>query len=70
MKNNAQIEACFKQAYSYAKLLESSVIVLCDKNCLMSTKKKDSFDRDRYTKIYWGELESPDKFNELKNFLK
>ena len=70
MKNNAQIEACFKQAYSYAKLLESSVIVLCDKNCLMIYEKKDSFDRDRYTKIYWGELESPDKFNELKNFLK
>ena len=70
MKNNAQIEACFKQAYSYAKLLESSVIVLCDKNCLMIYEKKDSFDRDRYTKIYWGELESSDKFNELKNFLK
>lgn len=70
MKNNAQIEACFKQAYSYAKLLESSVIVLCDKNCLMIYEKKDCFDRDRYTKIYWGELESPDKFNELKNFLK
>lgn len=70
MKNNAQIEACFKQAYSYAKLLESSVIVLCDKNCLMIYEKKDGFDRDRYTKIYWGELESPDKFNELKNFLK
>ena len=70
MKNNAQIEECFKQAYSYAKLLESSVIVLCDKNCLIIYEKKDCFDRDRYTKIYWGELESSDKLNKLKNILK
>lgn len=36
----------------------------------MIYEKKDSFDRDRYRKIYWGELESPDKFNELKTILK
>lgn len=69
MKNNQEIEEAFLQARSYAYLLESSVIVLCDKHYLLVYEKKQSFDRDRYTKYYWEELENPDKFNELKNKL-
>lgn len=69
MKNNREIEAAFLQARSYAHLLESSVIVLCDKQCLIVYEKKESFDRDNYTKYYWEQLESPDLFNELKNKL-
>lgn len=67
MKNNQDVEDTFKQARSYANILESSVIALCDRQCLIVYEKKDSFDRDRYTKYYWGELENPDRFNELKN---
>lgn len=70
MKNNQEIEEAFLQARSYAHLLESSVIVLCDKQSLIVYEKKESFDRDNYKKYYWGELESPDIFNELKNKLK
>ena len=69
MKNNQEIEEAFLQARSYACLLESSVIVLCDKVCLIMYEKKNSFDRDRYKKYYWGELETPDLFNELRNKL-
>lgn len=69
MKNNQDIEEAFKQARSYANILESSVIVLCDKQCLIVYEKKDSFDRDRYKKYYWSEFENPDLFNELKNKL-
>lgn len=69
MKNNQEIEEAFKQARSYANILESSVIVLCDKQCLIVYEKKESFDRDRYKKYYWGELANPDLFNELKNKL-
>lgn len=69
MKNNQEIEEAFKQARSYANILESPVIVLCDKQCLLVYEKKDSFDRDRYTKYYWSELDNSDKFNELKNKL-
>lgn len=69
MKNNLEIEAAFLQARSYARLLESSAIVLCDKQCLIVYEKKQSFDRDNYTKYYWRELENPDIFNELKNKL-
>lgn len=69
MKNNQNIEAAFLQARSYARLLNSSVIVLCDKESLIVYEKKDGFDRDRYRKYYWGEFENPDVFNELKNKL-
>lgn len=69
MKNNQEIEEAFLQARSYAHLLESSVIVLCDKQCLIVYEKKQSFDRDNYKKYYWGELENPDLFNELKDKL-
>ena len=69
MKNNQEIEAAFLQARSYAMLLDSSVIILCDKHCLLIYEKRQSFDRDRYAKLYWGELEDPDKYNALKNLL-
>ena len=70
MKNNQETEAAFLQARSYAHLLESFVIVLCDRECLIVYEKRQSFDRDIYKKYYWGELENPDLFNELKNKLK
>lgn len=54
MKTPQDIEAAFLQARSYAKLLDSSVIVLCDKECLIVYERKDWFDRQRYNKYYWG----------------
>lgn len=46
-----------------------NLYTLCDKVCLIVYEKKGSFDRDIYKKYYWGELENPDIFNELKNKL-
>lgn len=69
MKNNQEIEEAFKQARSYANILESSVIVLCDKTCLIVYEKVNSFDRDRYTKYHWADLNKPDKFNQFKSQL-
>lgn len=69
MKNNAEIEEAFKQARSYANLLESSVIILCDKQMLLIYVKKESFDRNNYKKIYWEDLKNPDVFNDLKKVL-
>lgn len=69
MKSNRDIEEAFLQARSYAQLLSSSVIVLCDKICLLAYEKKDSFDRNRYKRYYWTELDNPDVYNELKNKL-
>lgn len=50
MKNNRDVEDAFVQARSYANLLESSVIVLCDKTCLLVYEKNKSFDRNKYKK--------------------
>lgn len=66
MKNNQDVESAFLQARSYAKLLESSVIVLCDKECLLVYEKKQGFNRNDYSKYYWEEIENPDKYNDLK----
>ncbi|MCK0201386.1 type I restriction endonuclease subunit R [Ornithobacterium rhinotracheale] len=67
MKSNKDIESAFVQARSYANLLESSLIVLCDKVCLLIYEKNGSFDRDKYRKIYWEELNTTETFNYLKN---
>ena len=45
------------------------LLLFCDKQCLIVYERKQSFDRDNYKKYYWGELENPDLFNELKNKL-
>lgn len=66
MKTPQDIEDAFLQARSYAKLLDSSVIVLCDKECLLIYEHTGWFDRHRYTKYFWDELSNPDNFNSLK----
>lgn len=70
MKNNQDVEQAFLQAFSYAKLLESSVIVLCDKSCLIVYEKGKGFSRSRYAKYGWGDMGNPDIYKELKNKLK
>lgn len=69
MKTNQDVEEAFLQARSYAQLISSSIIVLCDKYRLILYERKNSFDRDRYKIYYWNELENSDVFNELKNRL-
>jgi hypothetical protein len=67
MKNNKDIEDSFKQARSYANILESEVIIICDMNFLIVYERNNGFDRNNYTKYFWKELENPDKFNNIKN---
>lgn len=69
MKNNQAIEDAFLQAKSYAQLLESSVIVLCDKYYLLVYEKRQSFERNNYKRYTWLDMENPDLFNEFKNKL-
>ncbi|MEG2761341.1 MAG: type I restriction endonuclease subunit R, partial [Mucinivorans sp.] len=69
MKSNREIETAFVQARSYANLLESSLIVLCDKLCVIVYERQDGFDRDRYTKYYWSELQDPDVYRSFKKQL-
>lgn len=68
-KYHQEMEAAFLQAFSYAKLLLSSVIVLCDKECILVYEGKEGFSRSRYKKYYWEDMKNPDLYNELKNKL-
>lgn len=70
MKSNQEIENAFLQAFSYAKLLLSSVIVLCDKECILTYEGKEGFSRNCYKKYYWEDMKNPDLYNELKNLIK
>jgi hypothetical protein len=65
MKSNRETEEAFKQSRSYANILESKIIVLCDKDCIIVYKKDGGFDRQRYIKYFWEELENSDRFNEI-----
>lgn len=70
MKSNRDIEEAFLQARSYARLLLSQIIVLCDRYCLLVYKSNDGvFDRSRYEKYYWGDLKRVELFNKLKKDL-
>ncbi|MRM94375.1 type I restriction endonuclease subunit R [Riemerella anatipestifer] len=69
MKNNKEMEEAFLQARSYANILESSTIILCDKIGLIIYERKGSFDRGNYKKIYWEELKNFDKYQELNKIL-
>lgn len=66
MKSPMQIATDFEQARSYANLLESNTLILCDKYCLMVYERGDGFDRDKYTKYCWSEFRDPDVFNRFK----
>lgn len=66
MVNNAEVEKAFIQARSYALLLESSVIALCDRHFIYVYPKKGHFDRCVYKRYSWQEVNTPDVFNKLR----
>lgn len=70
LKSNQDLEEAFKQARSYANILESEKIIICDKYGMTIYQKQGSFDRNNYTKIYWEGLKNPDEFNKLKRIFK
>ncbi|HRN92923.1 MAG TPA: hypothetical protein PLE75_07390 [Ferruginibacter sp.] len=66
IKNNKELEEAFKQTYSYALRLSARVLVIADKNAIwIYEKRNDSFDRTKYVKKYWKELEKADEFKEI-----
>lgn len=69
LKTNQDLEESFKQARSYANILESEKIIICDKYRLVIYQKQGSFDRNNYTKIYWEDLKNPDEFNQFSHIL-
>ena len=69
MRNKKDAYYAFQQANSYAHLMESSVIVLCDKEMLLVYTNEIGFNRDRYKKFFWVEMGNPDSFNKFKQII-
>lgn len=69
IRSNKDKEDAFKQARSYAHLLGSSTLVLCDKDKLIVYINDNGFDRNNYKVVYWSEVSTPEAFNFLKNVL-
>jgi hypothetical protein len=70
IKNNKELEETFKQVYSYGLRLSAKVIVIADKDAIwIYEKQNDSFDRTKYIKKFWKELEKPDEFNNIKKII-
>lgn len=70
IKNNKELEETFKQVYSYGLRLSAKVIVIADKDAIwIYEKQNDCFDRTKYIKKFWKELEKPDEFNNIKKII-
>lgn len=70
IKNTIELHKAFTQARSYANLLEARKIILCDKVGLIIFEKKDSFDRDLYTKFYWNEFKDNQILKRFQDLIK
>ena len=67
IKSNAELEETFQQAQSYALRLNADRIVICDKDYIwVYTKKNNNFDRTKYLKYNWQEMNNPEIFNTVK----
>lgn len=69
MRNKKEVYAAFQQANSYAHLMESPVIILCDREMLLIYTNEEGFNRNRYKKFFWEDMEDPDNFNELRKII-
>lgn len=70
IKNNKELEDAFKQVWSYGQRLTAKVLIIADKNAIwIYERKNDSFDRTKYIKKYWKELEQPDDFAAIKRMI-
>jgi hypothetical protein len=71
IKNNKELEETFKQVWSYGQRLMSNILVIADKDAIwIYERHSQSFDRTRYIKKFWKELEQPDNFQQVKQILK
>ena len=67
IKSNAELEETFQQAQSYALRLNADRIVICDKDYIwVYTRKNNNFDRTKYLKYNWQEMDNPEIFNTIK----
>lgn len=70
IKNNKELEETFKQIYSYGLRLSAKILFIADKDAIWIYEKyNESFDRTKYIKKYWKELEQADEFTNIKKLI-
>ena len=71
MKNSKEIAAAFTQGVSYANWGKAKVFVLCDEKQIRVYEQDQNgdFDENKWKRFRWEEMESLEKFNELKRIL-
>lgn len=70
IKSNKELEETFKQVWSYGQRLTAKLLVIADKNAIwVYERTNDSFDRTKYTKKFWKELEQPHEFNNINKLI-
>jgi len=70
IKSNKELEETFKQVYSYGLRLSSKILIIADKDAIwIYERHNNSFDRSKYIKKFWKELERPDEFANIKNLI-
>ena len=70
IKSNKELEETFKQVYSYGLRLSSKILIIADKDAIwIYERHNNSFDRSKYIKKFWKELERPDEFTDIKNLI-
>lgn len=64
--------ATFNQAYSYARMMQSKYLGICDKERIVIYKKNEDFIFDRFNPIFekhWGSVKNPETFSELRKII-
>ncbi len=71
MKNNKEIALAFTQGVSYANWGKAKIFVLCDEKQIRVYEQNQNgdFDENKWKRFRWEEMESLEKFNELKRLL-
>ncbi|SHL55683.1 hypothetical protein SAMN05444360_102311 [Chryseobacterium carnipullorum] len=70
IKNNKELEETFKQIWSYGQRLSAKTLIIADKDSIwIYLQNNNSFDRTKYKKYFWKELENSDKYNEIKKLI-
>jgi hypothetical protein len=66
-----QLEEAFYQALSYARRLQSEIIIIADRDFVwVYNRDKNDFDSSHCLKFHWNDLENSDKLYQLKSLIK
>lgn len=70
IKNNSDLEQAFRQVMSYGLRLQANLLIIADKNAIwLYEKNQQGFDRNRYSKFFWKELENAEQFNQINKLM-